>query len=283
MNINGALLRLPAFTYDIATWFIHIEALWAGSPDIRVSLSFMHALVSAIPSDVAARISSVLTTPPADGKYEAVKTALVCALGRSCEAYVAELDTLQYYGRRPSAFLSRMLDLNRVAGFPLSGDMLHYRHTSLMPHAVRVQLAGLRGPVTINEYSELVDKIHAAYTSFPPPLPTHHSCACSAAEGVRVPAVFTPSDTPAGSPKILSALERPGARGDHGTALAHSSSTDARLSDMASAIQRLQAAFSALHSPTSRKYCYYHGRFGAAVRNCQPPCSWSGNYQRGSR
>ncbi|KAG0713851.1 hypothetical protein GWK47_015281 [Chionoecetes opilio] len=156
--------------------------------------------------------------------------------------------------------------------------MLRYRHTSLMPHAVRVQLAGLRGPVTINEYSELVDKIYAAYTLFPPPLPIHHSCACSASDGVRTPAVFTPSDTPAGSTKFLSALERPGARGGHCTALAHSSSTDAcLLSDIVSTIQRLEAAFSALHSPTSCKYCYYHGRFGAAARNCQPPCLWSGN------
>ncbi|KAG0727194.1 hypothetical protein GWK47_035156 [Chionoecetes opilio] len=176
-----------------------------------------------------------------------------------------------------------MQDLNRAAGFPLSEDMLRYRHTSLMLHPVRVQLAGLQGPVTINEYSELVDKIHATYTSFPPPLPTHHSCACSASDGVRAPAVVTPCDTPAGSTKFLSVLERPRARGGHGNVLAHSSSTDARLSDMVSAIQRLEAAFSALYSPTSRKYCYYHGRFGAAARNYQPPCSFSGNGQRGSR
>ncbi|KAG0722246.1 hypothetical protein GWK47_044853 [Chionoecetes opilio] len=176
-----------------------------------------------------------------------------------------------------------MQDLNRAAGFPLSEEMLRYRHTSLMPLPVRVQLTGLQSPVNINEYSELVDKIHAAYTSFPPPLPTHHSCACSASDGVRAPAMFTPCDTPAGTTKFLSVPERHGARGGHGDALAHSSSTDARLSDMASAIQRLEATFSALHSPTSRKYCYYHGRFGAAARNCQPPCSFSGNGQRGSR
>ncbi|KAG0712740.1 hypothetical protein GWK47_017769 [Chionoecetes opilio] len=204
--------RLPAFTYDIATCRMHLEASWAGSPEIK-DLHKFQALVRAIPSDVAARISSVLTAPPADGKYEALKTALVRALGRSCEAYVAELDTLQYDGRRPSAFLSRMQDLNRAAGFPLSDAMLRYRHTSLMPHAVRVQLAGLRCPVTINEYAELVDNIHVAYTTFPPPLPPHHSCACSASDGVRAPAVFTPGDTPAGSTKFLSALETRGARG----------------------------------------------------------------------
>ncbi|KAG0720799.1 hypothetical protein GWK47_047705 [Chionoecetes opilio] len=265
---------------------MHLEASGAGSPGNHGSPQ-VQALVRAIPSDVAARISSMLMAPPADGKYEALKTALVRALGRSCEAYVAELDaidTLQYDGRRPSAFLSRMQDLNRAAGFPLSEAMLRYRHTSLMPHAVRVQLAGLRGPVTPNEYAELVDNIHAAYITFPPPLPPpHYSCACSASDRVRAPAVFTPGDTPAGSTKFLSALERPGARGGHGNALAHSSSTDARLSDMASAIQRLEVAFSAHHSPISHKYCYYHGRFGAAARNCQPPCSWSGNDQREDR
>ncbi|KAG0715624.1 hypothetical protein GWK47_011504 [Chionoecetes opilio] len=166
-----------------------------------------------------------------------------------------------------------MQDLNRAAGFPLSEAMLRYRHTSLMPHPVCVQLAGLRGPVTINEYAELVDNIHAAYTTSPPPLLPHHSCVCSAIDGVRALAVFTLGDTPAGSTKFLSALERPGAREGHDNALAHSSSADARITDIASAIQRLEAAFSALHSPTSHKYCYHHGSFGAASRNCQPPCS----------
>ncbi|KAG0718058.1 hypothetical protein GWK47_053233 [Chionoecetes opilio] len=165
-------------------------------------------------------------------------------LGRSCKAYVAELDTLQYDGRRPSAFLSRMQDLNRAVGFPLSEDMLRYRHTSLMPHPVRVQLAGLQGPVTINEYSEFVDKINAAYTSFPPLLPTHHSCACSASDGVRAPAVFTPSECrfheiPQCAGKTRSARgpwQCPGAQLFHGRPL----------SDMASAIHRLEAAFSTL-------------------------------------
>ncbi|KAG0717980.1 hypothetical protein GWK47_007886 [Chionoecetes opilio] len=115
MDTNSKPLRLPAFTSDIATWLMHLEASWAGSPEIT-DLHKFQALVRAIPSDVAACISSVLTAPLADGKYEAFKTALVRALGRSCEAHVAELDTLQYDGRRPSAFLSRMQDLNRAEG-----------------------------------------------------------------------------------------------------------------------------------------------------------------------
>ncbi|KAG0727596.1 hypothetical protein GWK47_034311 [Chionoecetes opilio] len=160
--------------------------------------------------------------------------------------------------------------------------MLRYRHTSLMPHAVRMQLAGLRGPVTINEYAELVDDIHAAYTTFSPPLPPpHHSCACSAAGGVRAPAVFTLGDTPAGATKFLSALERPGRKG--AMTMPWHTALQRPLSNMASAIQRLEAACSALHSPTSHKYCYYHGRFGTAARYCQPPCSWSENDQRGGR
>ncbi|KAG0726824.1 hypothetical protein GWK47_035811 [Chionoecetes opilio] len=238
------LLRLPAFTYDIATWFIHIEALWAGSPDIT-DLHKFHALVRAIPLDVAARISSVLTTPPADGKCEALKTARVlCPLPLVGRARLTWL-SLTRSNMTDVAFQHSSPVCRTLTGlqvFPFSEDMLRYRHTSLMPQPVRVQLAGLWGPIAINEYSELVDKIHAAYTSFPPPLPTHHSCACSASNRVRAPTVFTPSDTPAGSTKFLSALKRPGGRGGHGNSLAHSSSTDARLSDMASAIQRLEAA-----------------------------------------
>ena len=104
--MEKALLQLPVVTYD-NTWLMHLEASWAGSPNIT-DLHKFQAVVRAIPTNVAARIVPMLRMPPTDGKYEAVKAALVHALGKSGEAHIAELDALQYDEGCLSVFLSRL-------------------------------------------------------------------------------------------------------------------------------------------------------------------------------
>ena len=59
MEMENTHLRLPVFTYDVTTWLMDLEALWKDSPDIMDSHKFQ-AVVSFIPSDIAARISAVL-------------------------------------------------------------------------------------------------------------------------------------------------------------------------------------------------------------------------------
>lgn len=295
--MEKAPLQLPVFTYDINTWLMHLEASWTGSTNIT-DLHKFQAVVRAIPADVAARIAPVLRTPPEDGKYEAVKTALVNALGKSSEAYIVELDSLQYDGGRPSVFLSRLQNLNWAAGSPLSDEILRYRHTSLMPPYVRQQLATLRGPITLQEYAEIVDKVHATYTWTQPPPPSHLAYAYNTVGGFNAPAFsafsnpsafYTPSAPSAFN--THSALNAPSATTLHHTrflnaverpeALTHSSSMDARLAEMTKAIQRLEAAMSDRHTPAQRRYCFYHDTFGAAARKCHPPCDFSGNGRRG--
>lgn len=282
MDKTSDHLRVPAFTYDIATWFLHLEACWAGSQDIT-DLQQFHAVIRAIPTDVAARISAVLSTPPQQDRYKALKTALISALGRSPESYMAELDTLQFDGRRPSVFLSRMQDLNRSAGSPFSDVMLRYRHTSLMPHTVRLHLASVRGAITLQEYAELVDTIYTTYTASPLPAPPHLSCVCSRQEAVNVHAVHNPGHTREGF--VAATTGRAAARppGGHLDPPATTPPTEARLSAVEAALRRIEAAVATQPHSTRHRYCFYHARFGAAARNCQPPCEWSGNGMWGSR
>ena len=62
------------FIYDIGTCFMHLETLWNDSPGVTDSHK-LQTVVRAIPSDVAARISAVLTATSENDKYEAVKAA----------------------------------------------------------------------------------------------------------------------------------------------------------------------------------------------------------------
>ena len=283
MAPNSDFLNVPAFTYDVSTWLLHLEAVWAGVPDITDQQKYL-AVVRALPSEVAARLSVVLAQPPTDDKYKALKSALTAAFGRTREAYFSELDKARFDGGRPSHLLARMIDLNRAAGQPLSEAMLRYRHTNLMPHPVRVQLAAVQQALSMAEYSSLVDGVYEAHMGLSSPPPGNLTCSC----GAGSPTHLTPVPQSGSSVALLNIRARAAAGSDthnsepppHNT-----TSTEARLSSMEASLRRLEAAFAG--SPLSPRpgYCFYHRRFGADARNCEPPCAFpsQGNGLRGGR
>ena len=145
--------------------------------------------------------------------------------------------------------------------------MLRYHHTSPMPHPIRVQFASIRDPISIQKYSLIVDNIHAAHNSvLHPSLPFQRYCACSRSP---VPLACIPSNTNDGFTRLLNTLQVLEEQGSHAHAFAHSSSTEARLAEMASQIQRLKTTVASLLTPARQSYYYYHARIGAAARNCQ--------------
>ena len=279
MAPTSDVLSVPAFTYDVATWCLQLEAVWSGVTDLTDQQKYQ-AVVRALPAEVAARLASVLAKPPADKKYEAVKSALTAAFGRSPEAYFSALDTARFDGGRPSSFLAQMVDLNRAAGHPLSDAMLRYRHANLMPHPVRVQLAGVDQTLHTDEYSRLVDRVYDAHRTSYPTTPGHPA---------------HPSPTPPGDPPCTCGASRPAHRvpvpphvAVHRiqapeAAAPDTAAAEARLAAVEASLQRLEAALTRSHATQRSRYCFYHTRFGTAARNCQPPCDWSfqGNGQRG--
>ncbi|KAK8389351.1 hypothetical protein O3P69_008830 [Scylla paramamosain] len=177
MATTNDMRDVPACTYDVATWFLHLEAVWDGVDGLTNQFRYQ-AVVSGLPSEVAARLAGVLAEPPADNRYAAVKSALMAAFGRTPEAYFSALDTAHFEGGRPSAFLACMSDLNRAAGHPLSDAMLCYRHSTFMLHPVRMQLAATRQFLSLAEYSGLVDAVYEAHlASLPSPL-SPSACGC---------------------------------------------------------------------------------------------------------
>lgn len=54
----------------------------------------------------------------------------------SREERFAALDSMRYYGGRPLALLTRLDDLHRVAGFPLTAEMLRHPPAAADPPPV---------------------------------------------------------------------------------------------------------------------------------------------------
>ena len=107
---------LPAFTYDLDSWFTHIEAIWTGAT--LTDLQKFTFVARAIPTDVAALVTGVLRNPPEDNKYKALKDELLQAFGRTKLSYLQQLESVQLDGRRPSALMARMQALNNASPTP---------------------------------------------------------------------------------------------------------------------------------------------------------------------
>ncbi|MPC27205.1 hypothetical protein E2C01_020372 [Portunus trituberculatus] len=215
------ILRVLPFTYDVEAWFLHLEAVWAGA-DLQ-DLQRYHAVVRALPSEVVARLYSVLSNLSEADRYGALKSAITGAFGRSREACFAALDSAQYDGGRPSALLARLSALNRAAGFPWSEAL------------------------SLEEFSALVDRVHEAHVVLPPQHTPAPACLCP----VNAAA---PTDQPPAPAESLSlhvfqqqAAVTSGARRNPPLA-AVPSSTETRLASVEASLRRLEALLA--HSPT---------------------------------
>lgn len=108
--------KIPAFTYDISTWFMeHRDA---------EKLQF---IVAAIPLDVAVLLCGLLHNPPENNKYAAIIPATV--------------RRYSVCGCRPFVLLSHMQALNNASETPMPELLLHNRHLQLMPTDLSLHLA----------------------------------------------------------------------------------------------------------------------------------------------
>lgn len=62
-NVNATLgdfLRMPPLSYDVAAWFLHHEAVWAGG---NLFDQHCYQAVRAVHCEIAARLTSLLPHP----------------------------------------------------------------------------------------------------------------------------------------------------------------------------------------------------------------------------
>ncbi|MPC58205.1 hypothetical protein E2C01_052201 [Portunus trituberculatus] len=137
-SVFSDTLRVPPFTYNVEAWYLHLEAVWA-STDLP-HLQRYQTVVRALPSEIASRLYSVLASLPEADRYTAIKLANLEAFMWFRDACFDAQDSARYDGGRLSALLARLSDLNRVAVFPLSEEMVCHKLTSLLSQSVRPQL-----------------------------------------------------------------------------------------------------------------------------------------------
>ena len=194
MSTEAVALKLPAFwTSCPEAWFAQAEAQF----DIRkisVDSTKYSYVVSALDTDTATRALSILKSPPADDKYDAIKNFLISAYGLSDSERASALFKCAGLGdSKPSELMDKMLAL-----LGTHEPCLLFRHLFMqqLPEFVRTPLA--TSPET--DCRKLALEADKYYASGRQPSLTPLPATSSPAPVSSVESVSQPSSSPRARP-----------------------------------------------------------------------------------
>ena len=156
-GIQTASLKLPDFWTDKPeVWFARVESQF-GTKGITVDKTKFDYVVSSLDNSTAGEVEAILTAPPDNDKYDALKTALLAAFGKTQAQKDSELLSITGLGdMKPSALLRRLQSLNSD---PTTLFRAHF--LALLPSEVRSVLAGREIP-DISDLAKAADRIMEA-------------------------------------------------------------------------------------------------------------------------
>lgn len=249
MNINEDLvtqeianlsIKVPQFWKpDPKIWFVQIEAQFRRSRIVSDQAKF-DTVVSSIDADILSQVSEIVTDPPAENKYIAIKTKLISLYDESDTKKIQTLLTGMELGdQKPSQLLSRMRSL---AQNKVSDDFLKALWLKQLPINAQTTLSIC--DENLSKLSEMADKIID--------ITTNHL----------------------NSTTSVSSIETQDSR------ITNLQKQVSELSNEIQSIYKnnLSQSKCASHNTDTRKsspqqsLCYYHFNFGGHARKCTPPC-----------
>lgn len=155
-------LKLPTFwTEQPIIWFTQTEAQFV-LRNISVDSTKYYHVVAALDQSTAKRVITVLSNPPADGKYQALKDILTKTYGLSAAERASQLLHLPGLGDgKPSEYMDNMLAL---LGAHTPCFLFRQLFTEQMPASMRPHLAR----IDVEDYRVLAqeaDKLWYSHSS----------------------------------------------------------------------------------------------------------------------
>ena len=112
-SISAVSFKLPPFyVNNPKLWFVFADQQFLLRNITKDETKFAY-LVTALQEDVALRVLEVISDPPAEGKYDALKTALMAQFAlKPAEMAAALLDLPGLGDQKPSQLLQHMISLH---------------------------------------------------------------------------------------------------------------------------------------------------------------------------
>lgn len=252
LHIDRVAVKPPPFwKADPALWFVQLEAQFALSRITSEETKFHH-VVSAIDTEILSHVADLLTAPPGENKYTAIKNKLITVFSETSERKLRKLLSEVSLGdQKPSQLLMHMTQLG---GTSVTTDMLRTLWLQHLPATIQTVLLANNGPV--DELAKLADRMLE----------------------IEQPRSFAVQQADSQLSEVVSQLAQQVA--------ALSSKVDSALTSglASSAAQRNESRvadkFPAQHQqswdPTMLPdgLCWYHQRFGPKARKCVAPCNY---------
>lgn len=255
--LHALTVKIPPFwPADPVLWFANIEAQFA-LRGITVQLTKFFHVVGALGPSEAAEVRDIITVPPTERPYDALKTALTRRTTASEQERLRQLLTAEVLGdRRPSQLLRRMQQLLGDRASAVDESILRELFLQRLPNTVRMILT-TSSTVSLEALAEMADKI----MDIAPP----------AISAVSAPSALSPtvSEFQALRDEVARLTDLVSTSLHFNRRPRSPRPSSPRRGSRRRSPSRPQSAV-----PTE---CWYHQTFGANARNCQPPCSHLGN------
>ncbi|CAH0727961.1 unnamed protein product, partial [Brenthis ino] len=152
----GVSNKLPDFWVDMPRlWFAQFEAVMA--PQKQGEEAKFNMVIAKLGRDSIQQVSDLLTSPPAENKYTALKERLLQVYEESAERQFQKLvSELELGAQKPTHLLRRMKELGRPA--QVSDQTLKSLWLSRMPSSVRAVIAVCQDQ-SLDSLAAIADKI----------------------------------------------------------------------------------------------------------------------------
>lgn len=250
----------PFWPEEPAVWFAQLEMQFdlAGIVSDRTKFSYA---VSQLEQPYVSHIKDIIISPPAENKFQKLKTELVKRLSASQENKTKQLLMHEELGdRKPSHF---MRHLRNLAGPSVPDDFIRTIWTSRLPTNLQTIVAS-QTKVDLDTMAELADRVHDIVQPTPQVASTS-----SASESALESKIAELS---------LQVAELARGRKNFSTNRYRRSGSRARS-------QSRNGGRSRNHSkerPENHPHCWYHYNFGARAKKCSKPCSFQSENSKSS-
>lgn len=252
----------PFYPEKPALWFAQLEGQFILSKITTDETKFYYAMAQLEPQ-YAEEVEDIITSPPAQGKYDKLKSELIKRLSASREKRVRQVLTGEELGdKKPSQFLRH---LQNLAGPGLPEDFLRSIWSSRLPQRIQDIIASqLRS--SLEDLAELADRLHDVVMTAPQ---------------VAAVAPFPPAHTTPMDPLSFQIAELTRRMSAMDSKIDRMSRSKTR----ASTSHSRQRSASKRSSSSYRKFpvCWYHNKFGELARRCIKPCDYQAGNASGGR
>lgn len=245
IKISAVSPKLPPFwSANPEIWFAQVEANFTISGISADNTKYCHVLAN-IDSKLLSSVQDIVKNPPADNKYQALKTRLLKEYSSTeTEKLNKLLQTMELGDRKPSQLLREMQNL---AGDNFGPNAIETLFIQRLPEYMKHIISATKGD--ISEKANIADKI---------------------AEISR-PQISSLSNNSSNNSELKNAVEK-----------LTESINKLLKSDSRSRSKSRNRSYSRSRSKSKQssdeeQVCFYHKKFGGEAKKCKPPCSFKGN------